>query len=89
MYLVKYCGGSYDDYYTAEIFVTTKKTTATKYVTRFNKLLKKWKEHYKQFEGDSGCGFKWIKDEYVEKHFNRWNSLRNINKCYWIEIDAR
>jgi len=49
IYLVKYCGGSYDDFYIVTIFATTKKSTATKYVTRFNKILKKWKEYYSQF----------------------------------------
>lgn len=87
MYIVSYCGGSYDDWYEA-IFVTSKKSTATKYVTKFNKILKKWKEHYKQYE-DKEFGMDWIKDEYVKQHFNRWNSLRDINKCYWSEIELR
>ena len=51
IYIVRYCGGSYDDWYESNVFVTDKKTTATKYVTKFNKTLKKWKNHYKQFEG--------------------------------------
>jgi|GEM_PF-1730107 len=88
MYIVRYCGGSYDDWYEANVFVTDKKTTATKYVTKFNKMLKKWKAHYKQFERKE-LGMTWIKDEYVEQHFNRWNSLRNINNCYWNEIEFR
>lgn len=49
--------------------------------------LKKWKEYYKQFEDDSS--FKWLKDEFVEAHFKRWYSLRNITKCYYDEIDVR
>ena len=88
MYIVRYSGGSYDDWYEANVFVTDKKATATKYVTKFNKLLKKWKKHYKQYEGKE-FGVDWIKDEYVEQHFNRWDSLRNINECYWNEIELR
>jgi len=88
MYIVRYCGGSYDDWYESNVFVTDKKSTATKYATKFNKMLKKWKEHYKQFESKE-FGMTWIKDEYVEKHFNRWNSLQNINNCYWKEIELR
>lgn len=88
MYIVRYCGGSYNDWYEANVFVTDKKSTATKYVTKFNKMLKKWKEHYLQYEGKE-FGMDWIKDEYVEQHFNRWNSLRDINKCYWNEIELR
>ena len=87
-YLVRYYGGSYDDYYSAVVFVTNKKSTATKYCTKFNKMLKKWKDHYKQFETDK-FGMKWIADEHVEKHFDRWNSLQNITKCYYEEVSFR
>ena len=88
MYIVSYCGGSYDDWYEVNIFVTNKKAAATKYVTKFNKMLKKWKEHYKQYE-EKKNGIEWIKDEYVEQHFDRWNVLQNINKCYWSEIELQ
>ena len=84
-YLVGYCGGSYDDYYSVFIFVTDKKSTATKYVTKFNRILKKWKKYYEQFETDES-GIKWIADEHVEKHYNRWHSLQNITKCYYKEV---
>jgi hypothetical protein len=87
-YLVKYCGGSYDDYYSAVIFVTNKKSTATKYVAKFNRILKKWKKHYEQFETNK-FRMKWIADEYIEKHFDRWDSLQNITKCYYEEVSFR
>ena len=87
-YLVRYCGGSYDDYYSVVIFVTNKKTTATKYVTKFNRILKKWKDYYKQFESNK-YGFNWIADEHIESHFERWNSLQNITKCYYEEVSFR
>ena len=87
-YLVRYCGGSYDDYYSAVIFVTNKKSTATKYVTKFNRVLKKWKDYYKQFESNK-YGFNWIADEHIESHFERWNSLQNITKCYYEEVPFR
>jgi len=89
IYVVKYCGGSYDDYYNVIIFATAKKSIATKYVTKFNRILKNWKEYYKQFEEDSELGFGWIKKEYVESHFNRWYNLQNITKCYYEEIQVR
>jgi hypothetical protein len=89
MYIIRYCGGGYDDWYEANVFVTDKKRDATKYVTKFNRLLKKWKEHYKQYEHEiKGLG-SWLKDEHLERHFDRWDTLRNINKCYWNEIDFR
>ena len=88
MYLVKYSGGSYDDWFSEDIFITSKKYKATKYVNKFNRILKKWKEYYSQFEDDK-YRFPWIKDEFVDKHFDRWNSLRKINKCYFEEIEVR
>ena len=88
-YLVKYYGGSYDSYYSAVVFVTNNKSTATKYCTKFNKLLKKWKNYYKQFETNKYGIMTWIADEYVEKHFDRWNRLQNITKCYYEEVSFR
>lgn len=88
MYIVKYDGGGYDDYYISTLFVTTKKTTATKYVTKFNKILKKWKKHYEQYETNE-FGMKWLKDEHIDKHYDRWNSLREVTKCYWEEVEVR
>lgn len=49
-YLVRYSGGSYEDAFDVVVFATNKKSTATKYCTKFNKLLKKWQNYYKQFE---------------------------------------
>jgi hypothetical protein len=88
MYIVKYYGGSYDHFCETIVFVTDKKATATKYVTRFNKILKKWKEHYSQYEERSILGFKWIKDTFKHK-FPRWYALSNITKAYWEEIQVR
>lgn len=87
-YLVRYCGGSYEDYYSVVVFVTNKKSTATKYVTKFNRILKKWKKHYEQFETNK-FGMKWIADEHVKKHFNRWNKLQQITRCYYEEVSFR
>jgi len=88
IYLVKYFGGSYDDFYTVTIFATEKKSTAAKYVTRFNKILKKWKKYYSQFE-DKEYEYAWIKDEHIDPHFDRWHSLRNITRCYYDEVEVR
>lgn len=88
IYLVKYCGGSYDDYYTCVVFATTKQSVAKKYVAKFNRILKKWKKYYRQFEGKE-MGFNWIKQEHVEKHFDRWNAINNISEAYYEEIPVR
>lgn len=84
-YLVSYYGGFSDDYYETIVFITNNKSTATKYVTKFNRILKKWKKYYEQFETNK-IGIKWIADEHVEKYFERWYSLRNITKCYYKEV---
>ena len=88
MYLVRYYGGCYDDYYTVVLFVTSKKSTATKYVTKFNSTLNRWKKYYSKFE-KTEHGFTWIKEEYAESHYGRWCDLRNITKCYYEEINVR
>lgn len=88
IYIVKYYGGYSEDEYSVTIFATTKKSKATKYVTKFNRILKKWKDYYSQFETDK-FGMKWIADEHIEKRFDRWNSLKNISKCYYEEVPVR
>jgi len=57
------------------IFVTNKKSTATKYCTKFNKLLKKWQDHYEQFETKKYGIMMWLADEHIDK-FSRWNKLQ-------------
>jgi hypothetical protein len=89
IYLVRYYGGSYEDSWDSVIFATTKKTTATKYVTKFNRILKKYKDYYKQFEENKYGGIQWLKDEYIERHFIRWNNLQRISKCYYEEVSVR
>ncbi|GAG31669.1 unnamed protein product, partial [marine sediment metagenome] len=61
-YIVKYSGGTYDDYYEHNVFVSVNKSKATKYVTKFNNILKKWKDYYAQFEYKKGHSIAWIKD---------------------------
>ena len=53
IYIVKYTKGNYEYSEVNTIFATTKKSVATKYATRYNKMLKKWKEHYRQYETDN------------------------------------
>lgn len=92
IYIVSYSSGDYEDYSNKIIFATMSKSKATKYVTRFNKILKKWKDYYKIYEEKKIWSNKlltWIKDEYVEKHYDRWYMLQNINKCRYIEIELR
>lgn len=88
MYIVRYYGGGYDDHCTVDIFVTSNKLVAKKYATRFNKMIKKWKEYYSQLEYNKYGILKWILDEDQSK-YKRWHSLRNISRCFWEEIEVR
>ena len=87
IYIVSYSTGSYEDYKEIIIFATTKKSKATKYVTRFNQILKKWKDYYSQYETREH-GIVWLKDIY-NKWFERWYSLTKVNRCYWEKIEIR
>lgn len=87
IFIVKYYGGSHDDWYEVTLFVTSKKSTATKYITKFNKTLKKWKEYYKKYEEQS-YGNTRVKDEHLQ-YFDRWLTLNRITKCYWKEVEVR
>lgn len=88
IYLVKYYGGDWDSYYETIIFATEVKSRATKYVSKFNRILKKWKQYYSQFEEERN-GIVWIKEEHIAQHFDRWISLQNISKCYCHEVKLR
>ena len=88
IYLVKYCGGKYDDHYTVIIFATNKKWRAIKYVSKFNRILEKWKDYYKQFETYE-MGYPCIKEECFDTKITRWECLQNITKCYCEEVFLR
>jgi hypothetical protein len=88
-YLVRYSGGSYEDAFDVVVFATNKKSTATKYCTKFNKLLKKWQTHYKQFETKKYGIMTWIADEHIDTKFYRWNKLQKISRCYYEEVSVR
>jgi hypothetical protein len=88
-YLVKYYGGSYEDIFDVVLFATNKKSTATKYCTKFNKMLKKWKDYYKQFETQKYGIITWIADEHINTKFERWNKLNKISKCCYVVVLVR
>lgn len=88
IYLCCYSTGEYDDYGVVIVFATTNKSKAKRWVSKFNKILKKWRGYYSQFEEDKTI-FNWIKDEYVEKYFDRWNRIRKINNAFVEEVELR
>ena len=89
IYIVKYYGGSYEDYYETIIFATTKKSKAYKYRARFNRILKKWKKYYSQYETRNIAGISWIGEQFVNKCYTRWRSLSRISQCNVQEIELR
>jgi len=82
MYIVKYNGGSYDDFYVNDIFITNKKSTATKYVTKFNRVLKAYSKYYEKFESNK-YGTTWFDDDAPNVYYSTWHKLKNINNAYW------
>ena len=89
IYIVKYYGGSYEDFYEATIFATTKKSKAYKYRAKFNRILKKWKSHYSQYETRNIAGMPWLGKQYVNKCYKRWSILNRITQCNVQEIELR
>ena len=89
MYIVKYSTGEYEDYHEVCLFVTEKKINATKYVTKFNSILRRWKQYLSKYEHIEYGNYKWIKEEYIEKWYSRWSSIRQTNKCWYEEIEVR
>jgi hypothetical protein len=85
MYLVCYSCGSYEDYRNITIFVTKNLRRARSYRAKFNRILRKWNDYYSQFTGDND----WIKNEYIEKYYDRWHMIRNINRCFIDEVEVR
>lgn len=88
IYIVKYSTGCYSDYSEYTIFATTKKSTATKYVTRFNNILNKLEILNKNFESKDTYN-NWIADKYTDKYYRRWYLVRNTNEAYWEQIKIR
>ena len=86
IYIVRYSTGSYSDYREINIFATTVKSKAIKYVTRFNKILNDLQENNKRFEDKSS--YNWIKDEYSD-YYMRWYQVRETNRAFWEQIEIR
>lgn len=69
------------------IFVTSKKSKAIRYVVKFNSILEKWKNHYRQYEV-KGMGI-WLANKETEKYRRRHYCLNDIYWCYWEEVEVR
>lgn len=91
MFIVKIHGGSWDDYYTSNKFVTNDEKYAKSYVKKYNRILGAYKDFYKKFTEDRyGSGFESMKDDADSmQYFDRWMTLDNITKAYYEEIEQR
>ena len=90
IYLACYSTGEYDDIGIHVVFASNVKSRVTKWVSKFNKMHKRWKAHYDQYCDDRYGDVlgRWIAEEHYDKS-ERWNMLRNINRAYYAEIELR
>ena len=88
IYIIKYRYGDYDEFYEKIIFATTYKKKAIAYVKRFNQILEKWKTFYSQFEIED-CETTCIKEEYIDRYFQRGHRLQEIDKCFFEIVQLR
>ena len=85
-FIVEYFSEDRDGY--IQLFVTKDEEYAKKYVKKFNTILQKCIDCYSRYE-ETDYGSSWIKNEYVEKYFDRWYSLRQIVEASYREIELR
>lgn len=75
------------DRYTACVFVTSNKDLADKYVAKANKMLKKWKEWYSQFNDEDG--YFDIENNSITFRYARYNDLMDVCEFFVKEIEER
>ena len=83
MWVVKYSTGSYDDFYTVNVFVTTNEETAQAYCEKFNRILTKWKDYWDTIVNEDNC----LGDD--EYNFHRWCRISGMNLAYYDKIQIR
>lgn len=87
-YVVGYSKGSYEDYHYEIVFVTFDKKKATKWCTKFNNMLKKWKLYYDKYTKNDGI--KWYdSDKYGYDFYDRWYQLSELNRASYNEHKLR
>lgn len=90
MYLVCYSEGEYESYCVNPVFVTNDKSVAEAWCDKFNRMVGKWRQYYKQFEVDeSGTGWGWLDTENYMDKFDRWIKLRDVDTAFIVEIEER
>lgn len=89
IYLARYSRGSYDDYYTINVFASTDKELVEKWVEKFNNKLKCWKDYYRKFENKNCKGF--LKEEYYSNEIisDRFDNIMECNEAFLEEVEFR
>ena len=87
IYLVSHSEQNYEDYEEEFIFATTDKQVAYSYADRYNALLKKWRDYYKQFEVKQGACHSGI--SHLDIKYYRWITLKNLNGCKVTKVNMR
>jgi hypothetical protein len=83
MILVYYTTGCYDDFTRITIFVTEDEELAKRYVEKFNRILKYWKDYWYTIVNEDN----WLEDD--EYDFIRWNQVTETNQAYFEKIEVR
>lgn len=96
VFLVKWCSGATYNFYYENIFVTTDEQKAQSYVERFNNLLSEYRKFYSRYEEDhelfsreEGFFGRKLKDEFIDRYFDRWCLLKRISFCTYEPVELR
>ena len=90
MFLVHYWIGEYTDTVDVNIFVTESEETAKAYCTKFNCILTKWKEYYKNLAENARLDDSI--DEDSEEYYNIWakyHKIEEVKYCSYRKIEIR
>ncbi len=82
IYLVSHSEYQYEDFQEEFIFATTDKQIAYSYMERYNAMLKKWRDYYKQFEVNREIS-------HLDIKYYRWATLKYLNGCEVTETNMR
>ena len=83
MYIVKYDIGEYDSYKEVIVFATKNKSKATRYVKRFNKVMKNYRGFYSKFISP-----RWTNNSNYS-YYDRWYNLQELGSCFMEQIQLR
>ena len=83
MFLVYYTYGGFDDFTRISIFVTEDEELAKRYVEKFNRILKYWKDYWNTIVNDDN----WLDND--EYDFRRWYKITETNEAKYKKIEVR